>query len=298
MYDYKLLQALTMVVQEGGFERAARALHLTQSAVSQRIKLLEEELGQVLIIRSTPPQATPAGAALIRHCRQVSLLERGLAEELSLEGPEGRTSLRLAVNTDSLSTWFIPAVSDFLAEEDVLLDLRVLDEEMTHRLLRDGEVVGCISARAKAMQGCRVEPLGGIRYRLLATPDFAARWFPEGLSREGVGRAPLLAFTRDDLLHLRVLRAVLGRRLPPLPRHYVPSQEQLLTLVSQGLAYGMVPDFQSRELRAAGALLELAPGQHPVVQLHWHCWNLDSPLLRRFTQHLTEGAQELLAVMA
>ena len=53
--DYKLLKALSVVVQEGGFEKASRVLHISQPAVSQRVKLLEEQTGQVLLTRTSPP---------------------------------------------------------------------------------------------------------------------------------------------------------------------------------------------------------------------------------------------------
>ena len=295
MYDYKLLEALAMVVQEGGFERAARALHITQSAISQRVKLLEEELGQILVIRASPPSATPAGVALIRHYRQVALLERGLEGELALEQASRRSSLRLAVNADSLSTWFIEAITPFMQRENVLLDLRVDDEERTHRLLRDGEVIGCVSSRPGAMQGCRVESLGRMRYRLLATPDFAARRFPDGVTLEAVAAAPLLVFNRKDALHNRLLVAAVGSIPAAAPLHYVPSPEQCCAVICAGLACGMLSDVQSRTLLESGALVDLVPSLFVDVHLYWHCWNLDSPLLKRLTQALTSNAGRLLA---
>ncbi len=295
MFDYKLLEALAMVVQEGGFERAARALFLTQSAVSQRIKLLEDEVGQILVVRETPPTATPAGRALIRHYRQVALLERGLVESLSTVGSSRRAPLRLAVNEDSLSTWFIEALSPFLRRESVLLDLRVDDEEQTHRLLRDGEVIGCVSARARPMQGCRVEALGHMRHRLLASPAFAEQWFPEGLTVDAIERAPLLVFHREDALHEPLLRAALGEEGQARALHYVPSVEQGAVLISSGLACGMLSDFMSRSHRARGLMVDLAPPLYVDVHLYWHCWNLDAPLLQRLTDTLVGNARQLLS---
>ena len=78
MLDYLGLAALAAVVREGSFERAARKLHVTPSAVSQRIKQLEERTGQVLVQRGTPCTGTEAGRRLCLHLEQVALLENAL----------------------------------------------------------------------------------------------------------------------------------------------------------------------------------------------------------------------------
>ncbi len=166
MFDYRLLSALAAVIDEGGFDRAASALGLTQSAVSQRIKLLEDRLGQLLLIRATPPRPTPAGQALLKHFRQVRLLENDLPLALLPETDQRPTPLPLGINADTLATWFWPAISPFLQKHAVLLDLRVDDQDVTHRMLRDGEVVGCVSASERPMQGCRARYLGTMDYRL------------------------------------------------------------------------------------------------------------------------------------
>jgi LysR family transcriptional regulator (chromosome initiation inhibitor) len=180
MFDYKLIQALHMVVISGGFEKAARELHLTQSAVSQRIKLLEEQTGQVLLARTTPPSPSRAGRLLLKHYGQVSRLEQDLAAELMPQGPRGFGSLTVGLNADSLATWFLDAVAPALKGKGMLVDLRVDDQEQTHRFMRDGEVLGCVSAREKPMQGCKVRYLGRMDYRMLASPEYAKRWFPMG----------------------------------------------------------------------------------------------------------------------
>lgn len=290
MYDYKLLEALAMVVRHGGFERAARAMFLTQSAVSQRIKQLEEELGQTLVVRTVPPRATAAGRALLRHVQQVQLLEQALADELVPAGTHGPARLPIAVNADSLATWLIDALAPLLEADRMRFELRVLDEERTHELLRDGEVVGCVSARSRPVQGCRMTAIGRIRYRLCATEDFRDRWLPEGLTAEAVARAPLVAFHRDDVLHRTLLGELLDE-VPPTRPHFVPSFEQGCTLVRRGMAFGMLADAQGERLRASGELVDLAPGHVVDVPLYWHCWNVRSPLLGELTEALT--AREL-----
>ncbi len=294
MLDYRLIEALSMVVKEGGFEKAAKALHLTQSAVSQRVRQLEERTGQVLLSRTTPPRPSGAGRQLIKHYRQVKLLEDSLTVHLNKQGQEGPTTLAIGVNADSLSTWFLAAVGPLLESGELLFDLRVDDQEQTHKLLKDGEVVGCVSTEAKAMPGCRIEPLGGMTYRLLATPDFIQRWFPSGLTLSECTKAPALIFNPKDNLHNLFLQQALGRLPEIIPTHYVPSPEQFPALIAAGYAYGMVPDCQSELLRQSGQLIELAPGEVTIVNLYWHCWNLNSPVLDKLTHQLVVRGPELL----
>lgn len=294
MLDYKLIEAFAKVVTEGGFERAARVLYITQSAVSQRIRLLEDQCGQLLLTRSSPPAPTAAGRALLKHYQQVRLLEEGLAKELTTADEPGATVLAVGINADSLASWFIDAISPLLQKFRLLIDLRVDDQEQTHKLLREGEVIGCISNEAKAMQGCRVEYLGTMFYHLLATPEFAERWFPDGLTLAATEQAPAVIFNRNDRLHQRFLEAQLGTVPVALPCHQIPAPEPFLQVIAEGFSYGMVPDWQSSGLRQSGTLIELSPGSAFPVELYWHCWNLQSQPLQEFSAQLTRGAERAL----
>lgn len=201
MFDYKLIEAMATVYNEGGFDKAAKSLHLTQSAVSQRVKLLEDQAGQVLLVRSTPPDVTPAGRRLLRHYLKVKKLEDDLLDDFADDDEKRFASLAVGVNADSLATWFPGAMGSFLENERVTLDIRTDDQEQTHRMLKDGEVVGCISSRKQPMQGCRASYLGKMDYRLFATPAFAAKWFPDGFNLVEAREAPALIFNRKDNLH-------------------------------------------------------------------------------------------------
>lgn len=295
MLDYKLIEAFAKVVSEGGFERAAKVLFITQSAVSQRIRQLEDLSGQLLLTRSSPPQPTSSGRALLKHYQQVKLLEDGLAAELTAEEEQGPTTLAIGINADSLASWFIDSIQPLLRQFNLLIDLRVDDQEQTHMFLREGEVVGCISNEARPMQGCRVEFLGVMRYRLLATAEFISRWFPDGLSLAAVEQAPAVIFNRKDRLHYRFLEKHLSTLPASFPCHQIPAPEQFLQVIADGYSYGMVPDWQSIALRNSGELQELIPGAEFPVELYWHCWNLQSPPLQMFTAQLVRGAQQLLA---
>jgi LysR family transcriptional regulator (chromosome initiation inhibitor) len=231
---------------------------------------------------------------MLKHYLRVKRLEDDLLGEVEDKAGRDFTSLAVGINADSLATWFLDAIRRFLVEEKVLLDIRVDDQEQTHRLLRDGEVVGCISTQERPMQGCRMAYLGRMRYRLLATPGFAAGWFPRGLTIEEAGKAPILIFNRKDELHQKLFLQALGEAPDPLPTLYVPSSEKFADIIASGLAYGMLPDQQSRTLIEEGRLIDLAPDCHVPVKLYWHCWNLKSNLLEELTRDLIEQSDHHL----
>ncbi|MDG5467014.1 LysR family transcriptional regulator ArgP [Deltaproteobacteria bacterium IMCC39524] len=295
MIDYKLLEALAMVVQEGGFEKAATLMNLTQSAVSQRVRLLEERAGKILLSRTSPPQPTEAGQKLIKHYLQVRLLEDSLEEGISDSDDSTPVRLSLGINADSLSSWFLPAIGDLLEDGKILIDMHVDDQEQTHKLLRGGVVVGCISDLASPMQGCKVDFLGAMKYRLLARPEFIAKWFPEGLTASAAENAPAVMFTRKDMLHYKILQRVLGEAIKVKAIHYVPSNDQFMKMISSGYAYGMVPDWQSKVLRSKGEVVEVHGRAHDSVKHYWHCWNIDSMPLKTLSKRLVNKAKILLS---
>jgi len=256
--------------------------------------LLEELTGQVLIARTTPPQATSAGRKLLKHYLQVKRLEDDLMGEIGNPASKGFASIAVGINADSLAIWLLDAIQSFLFEERVLLDIRVDDQEQTHRLLKDGEVMGCISTQEQPMQGCRIEYMGRMNYRMMAAPGFAARCFPNGLTIEEVRRAPALIFDRKDDLHHKLLHQALEEVPASIPTHYVPSVEKYAEFIALGLAYGMLPDQQSTSLVRTGQIVDLSPDCHVPVKLYWHCWSLKSKLLSKFTQQLTFRAKTLL----
>jgi LysR family transcriptional regulator, chromosome initiation inhibitor len=301
MLDYKLLEALAAVAEEGGFERAARRLNITQSAVSQRIRLLEETVGQPVLARTQPPAPTVSGRRLLRHARRVGLQEAELARSMELGGQAGTAgdagpwqTLALGVNADSLATWFTAAVLPLLTRERLALDLKVDDQERTHELLRAGEVVGCVSTRHTPMQGCRALFLGGMRYHCACSPDFARRWFPQGLTGEAAHLAPAVVFNRQDTVHDRFLEGFLGESAQGAPRHHVPNSERFVDFVTGGAGYGLIPHLQADALLARGELADLAPANPMFVPLYWHCWNIASPLLARLTRALRETGRHTL----
>jgi LysR family transcriptional regulator (chromosome initiation inhibitor) len=283
------LAALVAIVERGTFEAAARHLHVTPSAVSQRIRALESMAGQVLVRRSTPCAATPAGERLLRLARQTSLLydEAAAAVDAANRGP---VRLPVAVNADSLATWFRAVLATAAGWDEVALELHVEDQAYSADLLRRGEVLGAVTSEPTAVQGCVVEALGTLRYRPAATPAFAERW------RRGRGldwdRMPVVVFNEKDALQYDVL-AARGAGPPPVV-HRVPTSHDFHEAVRLGLGWAALPEPQLDPDLEAGRLVLLSPRTHVDVPLHWQRWRLDSPLLARLTDAVRSAAEKPL----
>ena len=269
MLDYAALAAVTAVVRTGSFERAAAALHVTPSAVSQRVRQLEARLGTPLVVRGQPCTATPAGACLARHADEVGLLEARLAAELGELAPGaaavGPPTLRVAVNADSLATWFAEVVA---RTDGALFDLVVDDQDHASGWLARGEVSAAVTANAVPETGCRAEPLGALRYLATASPAFLARHCSEGATPEALARAPMFAYDAKDRLQARWMIGTLGVELHP-PAHRLPSTEAFVRLAIAGAGWGMNPEPPVRAALADGRLVELVPGTPLDVALHW-----------------------------
>ena len=298
MYDYKLIEAYAAVIQEEGFEKASRKLNLTQSAISQRVKLLEEQFGQILLLRITPPQPTVFGKKILFLYNQVAHLEDDLHRSCQETDEHSYSSLPIGINADTLATWFFQAAKPFLQENKVVLDLLVDDQDETHRFLRDGKVLGCVSTRKSSIQGCRVFYLGDVEYSLFCSIAFKQKWFSEGLTREAVRRAPMITFNRKDRLNIKILTKILGNPPADFSTYYVPSSELFMDFIHNGIAYGAMPDQQSSSAVRQGLIYELTPDAREVVSLYWHCWNIESKLLQEFSLQLQQGFGKIAAERA
>lgn len=279
MIPSELIETLTAVVKDGTFDAAARSLYVTPSAVSQRIKTLEQRVGRVLVVRSKPVRATAAGEAVLRLGQQLALLEDETLRQLGTKRVDDRpTTLSIAVNADSLATWILPPLARVAAREPVVFDLVRDDQEHTADLLASGTVMAAIASDATPVPGCTSTPLGRMRYRAYATPVFAARWCPDGLTSSALARAPRIDFDRKDTLQERFSRRLARRTLDP-PRHYVPASADFAVATRLGLGWAMLPSDHSQAAVVAGELVDLAPGRHLDVLLHWQQWKLRSALI-------------------
>lgn len=291
----KQADAFLAVAETGSFERAADRLSVTPSAVSQRLRVLEASLGTPLILRTRPCRTTQMGQRLLQYLRRAQLLNKDFQADIRGNGA-GPTTVSMALNSDSLGTWFFPALAGLLVKDQFILDLVVEDQDHTFALLKTGMVIGCVSTVAEPMRGCSAEPLGTMRYRLVASRDFCARWLPDGLTREAARRAPVVAYTRKDTLQSNLLLEQFGLPEGAYPSHYVPGTVAHFHAVSYGIGYAMVPEsllamYDDR----ADKLVDLAPHHPTDVALYWHTWKVQSPRMEELSRHIVKAARGILA---
>ncbi len=295
MMDYTHLAALRAIIQTGSFDAAAASLNVTPSAISQRIKMLEDHLGTVLIIRGTPATATPAGQRLFRHTEEVALLETTLGADLNGLLPLGTaTPIRVVVNADSLDTWFIHAMAQVGAQVGgFLFDISTDDEDASTDWLRRGEVMAAVTAHAKPVQGCDSIPLGSLRYMATASPDFAAQHFADGFTAETAKTTPMLAFNRKDHSQHQWLQAQFGKRITP-PVHMLPSTRGFVTAAIAGLGWALNPEVLVRDHIAAGRLIAIGDAPIYDVPLFWQFNRVTGHALAPLTKAVKHTAKQWL----
>jgi LysR family transcriptional regulator, chromosome initiation inhibitor len=296
MLDYAALSALAAVIREGSFERAAQSLYVTPSAVSQRIRSLEEKVGSALVIRGQPCRATDTGRRLCQHVDRVRLLEQELQGALPALAPEGltRVALPIAVNADSLATWFAPAVAAFAADAPVLVELAVDDQDHTADWLRSGAVLAAVTGTARPPAGFNSRPLGAMRYLAAASPAYVARHFTSGVGAGSLARAPSLVFNSKDNLQARWVRRLCHRNVE-LPRHAVPSAHAFVAAALAGMGWGLHPQALIASHLHEGALVELAPDTPLDVPLYWQHARAASSLIEGLSREVVAAAARVLS---
>ena len=292
MYEPRLgadqLAALAAVIEFGSFDAAAERLRITPSAVSQRIKTLETRVGQVLVVREKPCRATAAGIPLLRLAGQTAMLEsEALTETAGGEGAD-RTRIAIAVNADSMSTWFTTVFEEL---PNVLFDVRIEDQDHSARLLREGAVMGAVTTERRPVPGCRAQPLGVMRYLPVAAPAYVERYFADGFAANAAAAAPSLSWNRDDALQDMLVRRAF-RRVVSRPVHYVPTAEGFGAAVRAGLGWGMYPEQLAAAALADGSFCRISD-VHLDVPLYWQCWKLDSPMVKTITAAVRSSAASL-----
>jgi LysR family transcriptional regulator (chromosome initiation inhibitor) len=307
LLDPAALECLAALAEAGSFERAAQLLSITQSAVSQRLRALETQVGQPLVIRARPLRMTESGKVLLRYARQLQALRADAAREL------GATSMRderlpIAINADSLATWVLGALDPLVhagQREGYGLELVVDDQDFTHDRLREGEVLGCVSTVSIALRGCICQPLGHMRYIAVASPGFLERAMPEGLTPANFPRLPFIVFNRKDDMQAQWVAKAMGVRDPRLKERFVPSSEAGARAAVMGWGVAVIPELLARPHLDAGTLVALRPDVTIDVALYWHQWKLglDSGeatsaarhgLMEQIGQALIQGAARAL----
>ena len=299
-FDPTALECLAAIVEEGGFERAARRLSITQSAVSQRLRALEAQVGTVLVVRSRPLRPTAAGQLLLKHTKQLRLLRADLERDLGELGHSSAAAamrederISIAINADSIATWALPALGE-LAREGLPLEVITDDQDFTHEWLREGQVLGCVTTLRQALRGCRVAGLGAMEYIAIATPQYRDAHCPRGLTPANFRELPFVAFNRKDDMQSEFVANALGLRRVVLRQLFVPSSEGQVRAVLAGWGLAVVPLLLVRGLLEQGLLVNVLPGHSLPIQLYWHCWNLQSEVLDSLTRALQENAERTL----
>ncbi|VXC27387.1 LysR family transcriptional regulator ArgP [Massilia sp. 9I] len=290
--DPRRSAAFLAAVDTGSLELAAAQLSLSPSAVSQRISALEQDFGTPLLVRSRPCRPTGPGTRLLQYLRRSSLLEAEFLAEMGMD--EGPVRVAIAVNNDTLATWLLPLLAPILASEELLVEFVLDNQGHTFALMAQGRVVACVAGEATPMHGCSVSPLGLMRYRMVASKDFAAQWFADGFNRETARRAPVVVFDRKDSLQSAFLLRHFGLPEGAYPFHYVPASDPFVDAIRIGMGYGMLPMEQCGAMLEAGSLVDLAPDLYVDVPLYWHAWRVQPPRLERMGAALVKAARAVL----
>jgi LysR family transcriptional regulator (chromosome initiation inhibitor) len=295
MFDARQLDALAAVAEQGSFVAASQVLNVTLAAVSLRIKSLEQSLGQRLLVRGKTVRATAAGQALLTHVRQVRLMESDLLKGLNRGGGDGADpwqTLSVAINADSMASWFLPGVAPLLAAQRLLLDIVIDDQDHTHDALKSGDVLGCVTTLARAMRGCVAEPLGVMRYRCVGSDALVASVQAPGggLLVHQLLATPAVIFNRKDALQDAFLLQHFGLRQPVYPKHFAPAVDGFEKAIELGLGWGMVPEQHLAAREGRAELKELLPGATVDVTLYWQHWEREAPSARRLTDAVKAAA--------
>ena len=305
-FDPDALECLAAIVEEGGFERAAQRLSITQSAVSQRLRALESQVGTVLIVRSRPLKPTSAGQLLLKHTKMLRLLRADLERDLkelapsSLGGAREEERISIAINADSIATWALPALTE-LAQQGLPMEIIHDDQNCTHEWLREGQVLGCVTTVRQALRGCRVEPLGAMQYIAVATPEFARLRLaapPDAMGQTSAAKltqhnfrdVPFIAFNRKDEIPGEFVGKAFGLKRVTLNQLFVPSSQGMVGAVLAGWGVSVVPRLMVDALIEQGQLVNVAPAYTLPIQLYWHCWNLASDVLDALSAALRQSA--------
>lgn len=303
IYDPDALECLAAIVEECSFERAAKRLSITQSAVSQRLRTLEAQVGTVLLVRSRPIQPTSAGQLLLKHTKQLRLLRADLQRDLqeltpgATGGQREEARVSIAVNADSISTWALPALGG-LVRQGVPLEIITEDQDFTHEWLRQGQVLGCVTTLGQALRGCNVVALGAMDYVAIASPLWASEQLQGGpLTPHNFHTQRYIAYNRKDDMHAEFVARAFGLRQVSLRHLFVPSCEGQVQAALAHWGISVVPLLRVRELLALGQLVNVAPSFSLSVPLYWHCWNLESEVLRTLSQAITLAATRSLVVV-
>lgn len=295
MLNSKQTEAFFAVAHTGSFDLAATTLNITASAVTLRVQQLEKQLGHLLLVRDRPCRLTQAGETLLKYLQHQKRLQHSLMQDLGgKDADNGFYQLNIATNADSLASWLLPTLHSSLLGQNITLHIQVDDQSQTHHLLEAGRVSACLTTQEDAMKGCIAEPLGKMRYYLLATPNFIHKWFKNGCHRESLRCAPAVMFNEKDRLHSDFILQNFGLNPTQYPHHLIPSYSAFYDAILSGLGFGWVPAFQAKQALLDGLLIEVIEDMPLDLALYWHHWKQQSPQLKIMTDILCREAKQAM----
>lgn len=283
MLDYKGIEALQVVQELQSFEAAAKKLYITQSAVSQRIKGLETSYGEPVLIRTLPYRLTKLGEELIAHYKRVCMLEDDL--QVQLDPTKAIPQISIALNRDSLETWFLDLIEESALFNKILLKIIVEDQEFTINYLKNGLVSACISTSSKEIIGGTVHFLGNMEYVLAATPQFKEKYFCQ---KEFPYYAPAIKFDKNDHLHDIYLEKFFNLRIDELKFHYVPSVKGFKSFILSGFGYGLIPKIDILDELMTNQLTLIYPEKTLKIPHYWHHWAIQSKFYREMNTQIIQ----------
>lgn len=292
MLDYKGIEALYTVQELQSFDAAAKRLHITQSAISQRIKGLEEHYGEPVLIRTLPYKPTRLGEYLIGHYKRVGLLEESLKKQI--HRATVKPHIAIAINRDSLETWFLDLIGQKEIFNHVTLEIIADDQELTLDYLRKGLVSACLSTSPKEIAGGKAAFLGNMEYLLAASPEFIKKHFSKGDQKKCLLKAPAIKFDKNDQLHDKYLEKFFGINSQELDSHLIPSVRGFKKYAVLGYGYALIPKIDILEELQSGQLVLLYPGKVWQVPLYWHYWDIESKFYRKFNDDIITNVRKIL----
>lgn len=292
--DYKLLSAFNAVIEQQSFELAAKKMFISQPAISQRIKTLEENLGQPVLIRSHPITVTPVGEKLLSHYKMVHQLESDLMPNILANAPGKPIKISLAVNADSIATWFLDAISPILKTHLVELNLLIASGTDTIGKLRSGEAIAGLTSVANPLPGYKTERLGTMNYILVASKEFQYRYFNKGVTKSSLKMAPSITYDHKDNMHDQFISKHFDVNANEYYSHRVSSSEAFVDLAKRGLAYCLIPELQIKDELESGELINIYPQAGLIEPLYWHSWVLVKGINKKISQEIVRYGQDIL----
>lgn len=282
MIDYLGLEALHTIITMQSFQMAADKLHITQSAISQRLKNLEAYYGEPLLIRSQPYVPTKLGEYLLGHYKRVDHLESELVTKIS--NKQKTPMVSIAVSRDTLETWFMDILNKAAMLTDTRLEIFADDQELTINYLKKGFVNTCLTTHSQAISGCHSEFLGYMDYVLVASPEFQKKYFSNNQHKKNLLEAPAVIFDSNDQLHDKYLAKYFDIKAEHRNYHIIPSVAGFRNFALNSYAYALIPKVDIEKELKQKRLINLFPQKIWEMPVYWHGWSIASKSYKRFNE--------------